>query len=264
MGAPVSNAATRPFQGRGIVRLGFCAALAAIALATLAPGAAAADKARGTGTVQSSRLYTQPDAAATGGLQGALATPAKPAVGVFAMPVDDWQRVYRATLAADGRSFAFTGLPVGRYSLAVVYDDCFYEGLELLRDESTLAPGESREIEAAIMKSTPFFDTKQLHRVAGVGGDDGKARGVLQEVRTRPVTLQSAEVRSDIQVRSLKLVLLERAGRPGWALVHSRELVRQEVAAGQPKGLLQHAYSAKLQGIRVVDSVKDMGTIALP
>lgn len=239
--------------------------VAAIALRILAPlPAASADKDRGTGTVQSTHLYTPPDPQATGGLRGRLETPAKPAQAVFALPVDNWALVYRATLAADGRSFAFSGLPVGRYSLVVLYDDRFFEGLELSREESTLGPGELAAIETAVMKSAPFFDTKRLHRSGGTGGDDGKARLVLQEVRTRPVTLQSAEVRSDIQVRSLKLALLERAGRPGWALVHTREIVRQEVTAGQPKGLLAHTYAPKLDGIRVVHAVKDMGTIVLP
>jgi hypothetical protein len=228
------------------------------------PAGMAAGKDRGTGTVQSSRLYTAPDPQAAGGLRGRLESPAEPAVAVFALEADNWKLIYRGMLDADGRAFAFSGLPAGRYDLLVLYGGSFFEGLTLARAESTLGPDELEAIEAALMKSTPFFDTKRLHRVAGAGGEEGKARGLLQEVRTRPVTLQSAEVRSDIQVRSLKLMLTERAGRPGWALVHTREIVRQEVTAGQVKGLLEHHHAPRLGGIRVVDSIKDMGAIRLP
>ncbi len=225
---------------------------------------AAAEKGRGTGTVQSSQLYTPPDPSATGGLRGRFDPAAKPAVAVMAQAVDDWKSVYKGTLEDGGRAFAFSGLPVGRYDLVVVTADAVHEGLTLARADDTLTADERKAIEAAILKSTPFFDTKLMHRSAGVGGDEGNARVFLQEVRTRPVTLQSAEVRSDIQVRSLKLVLTERAGRPGWALVHTREIIRQEVTEGQVKGLLAHHYVPRLGGVRVVETVKDLGTVTLP
>ena len=226
--------------------------------------ALAADTGKGTGTKQSSQLYTQPDPAATGGLRGRFDPSVKPVVAVMALAVDNWKSVYRATLKDGGRAFAFGGLPVGRYDLVVVTGDAFFEGLTLARTDDTLTPEDRKSIEAAISKSTPFFDTKRLHRTAGLGGEEGKARGVLQEVRTRPVTLQSAEVRNDIQVRSLKVVLAESAGRPGWSLVNTREIIRQEVTEGQTKGLLAHHYVPHLGGLRVVDEVKDLGMVALP
>lgn len=250
--------------GSWFVVHGFLLAAFVASLFFLPPLASAADKGKGTGTVQSSQLYTQPDPAATGGLRGRFESAAKPAVAVMAMAVDNWRCVYRATLDDGGRAFSFSGLSVGRYDLVVVTGDAFYEGLTLVRTDDTLAPDDRKSIEAAILKSTPFFDTKCLHRSAGIGGEEGKARGILQEVRTRPVTLQSAEVRNDIQVRSLKLVLAESAGRPGWSLVNTREIIRQEVAEGQVKGLLAHHYVPHLGGLRVVEAVKDLGTLALP
>jgi len=225
--------------------------------------ASAADKGKGTGTVQSSQLYTPPDSAATGGLRGRFELSAKPAAAVLALAVDNWRSVYRGTLEDGGHAFAFSGLPAGRYDLVVITDDAIYEGLTLARADDTLTANDRAAIEAAILKSTPFFDTKCLHRSAGLGGNEGKARGVLQEVRTRPVTLQSAEVRNDIQVRSLKLVLTESAGRPGWSLVNTREIIRQEVTEGQVKGLLAHHFVPRLGGLRVVETVKDAGILAL-
>jgi hypothetical protein len=75
--------------------------------------------------------------------------------------------------------------------------------------------------------------------------------------------LQSGEERSDIQVRSIKLALVEDVGTIGWSLVNTREIVRQEVRASDVKGLLAHRYNPKLGGVRVIDTVKDLGTLAL-
>lgn len=252
-------------SARGLGRHTLRAGCLALCLLPGLTGLCEADaKGPGTGTVQSSRLYTAPDPQASGGIQGRFDPPSKPAAAVFVLAIDNWKQVYRAAVAPDGRSFECTGLPVGRYDLLILADNRIVEGLTLSREESTLEAPDLKGIEEAVNKSTPFFDTKRLHRVAGNGGSEGKARALLQEVRTRPVTLQSAEVRSDIQVRSLKLVLAECAGRPGWALVNTREIVRQEVRGGEARGLLPHQHEPRLGGIRVVDAVKDLGNIALP
>ncbi len=233
------------------------AAAAAIAAATVAASAGTATK-----TVQSTRLYTAPDASALGGIQGRIRSSSAPD-GVYAMPQLDQTRVYRAELGPDGRAFAFSGLPVGKYDLVVVCRGSFREGLTLSRGDSTLTPQDLKLIEKTIMESGPFFDRKEIHRASGATGREGRAQCVLQEVRTRPVTLQSAEVRSDIQVRSLKLASLEDVGAVGWHLVRTREIARIEVGPGDPKGVIRHAFSEKLTGIRVADAVKDIGELNL-
>ncbi len=235
--------------------------LTCLALFCLAPLFSWAGKA--TGTDQSTRLYTASDPAAGGGIEGTIAAPDKAITGVFALPQGDYKRVYRGNTDSDGRTFRFAGLPPGKYDLVVLYADAFYEGLALTRETNSLTAGDQKSIETAIMKSTPFFDTKKIHRCEGTTGHAGQARCVLQEVRTRPVTLQSAEVRADIQIRSLKLALPEDVGSQGWSLVNTREIVRQEVTASETKGLLPHQYREKLGGIRVIDSVKALGTISL-
>jgi hypothetical protein len=225
---------------------------------------ARAEEARGpTGTKQSTHLYTAPDPTARGGLHGIIALPSKPILMIFAQATDEWKHVYAGDVLADRREFRFTGLPVGKYDLLVLYADAFIEGLTLNRDEDTLTGKDRDAITAAIMKSTPFFNEKRIHRCEGVTGVAGKARCVLQEVRTRPITLQSAEVRSDIQVRSLKLALVEDVNI-GWSVINTREFSRQEVAATDARGLLPHAFSPKLGGIRVIDTVRELGSLSLP
>jgi hypothetical protein len=46
----------------------------------------------------------------------------------------------------------------------------------------------------------------------GQTGTYGKARVLEQEVRTLPITLQNADVLKHIQIRSIKLCLMESVG----------------------------------------------------
>jgi hypothetical protein len=188
-----------------------------------------------TGTKQSSFLYTAPDPAAEGGLHGRVIRPAKPLLNVFAQASDDWKRVYRGTLNAEKNEFRFSGLPVGLYDLVILYDDCFYEGLSLMRDENTLTDKDLESIKGAIMKSTPFFNEKKIHRCEGTTGYAGTARCLLPE---------------DVGM--------------GWSVVNTREFVRQEVAATDVKGLLPHHFVAELGNIRVIEKIKELGDLSLP
>lgn len=244
-------------------RLIVAALAAALGLGALAAAHADEPPRGATGTRQSTYLCTAPDPTAGGGLHGRLVAPAKPVVKILAQATDEWKRVYAGALLGDGREFRFTGLPVGQYDLLVLYGDEVIEGLTLSRQDSTLTGKDRDAIAAALMKSNPFFNEKRIHRCEGVTGMAGKARCVLQEVRTRPVTLQSAEVRSDIQIRSFKLALLEDVAI-GWSVIETREFARQEVAATDTWGLLAHRFSPKLGGIRVIDTVKELGDISLP
>lgn len=233
--------------------------LARLPLALLLAGAAVGGTY--TDTEQSSRLYTKPDPAATGGIRLHIASRPGAPSGVFAVSQLDQTKVYRAGVS--GADASFTGLPVGKYDLVVVYDDAFFEGLTLHRAESTLTAGDEKLIEQIIKASVPFFDTKTVHRLAGQTGKDGIAACVLQDLRTRPVTLQDYSVRSDIQIRSLKLARLAFVGAPGWQLVATREIMRVEVGPDMQKGVLPHRYVEALKGIRVADAVKDLGDVHL-
>ncbi|MBI2438122.1 MAG: hypothetical protein HYV36_04835 [Lentisphaerae bacterium] len=234
-------------------------------------GSSAAKPGKVTGTVQSTRLYTPSDPTATGGLHARLLDAKEPVQQAFAIDNGNPKLVYQGAVSEpvpsagkNGQEIRFSGLPVAIYDLVFVAPDRFYEGCSLAREADTLSNKDREAISATINKSTPFFDTKKIHRQEGLTGRSGKARCILQEVRTHSVTLQSGEVRADIQVRSIKLAFLEDIGAvAGWQLVHTREIVRTEVGPEDVKGLLPHTYLPGLGGIRVVDTEKDLGELKL-
>jgi hypothetical protein len=233
--------------------------LTAAAIMPITPGAPG----EYTKTKQSSALYAAPDPAETGGISGRLAGAPGRILGVLAQPQDEWKKLYLAKLEPDG-SFRFAGLPASKYDLIVLCEKGFYEGLLLQREETAKPVEANGEIWKALIvplaKSNPFFETKCLYRASSAGLS---ARGLLQEMRCRPVTLQSAEVRSDIQIRSLKLVLIEDVGA-GWCVENTREYFRQEIGPKDAKGLLPGQFCEKLRGIRVTTTVKELGTLELP
>jgi len=236
--------------------------LSALPLALLLAAAAALPAAAGpfTGTAQSTRLYTKPDPAAGGGIRVRLAPVASPPARLFAVAQMDPDRCYQASHA--NGTYLFTGLPVGKYDLVAVWEDRFYEGLLLAREPDTLTAKDRDSITAIINASVPYFDTKVIHRMAGATGRAGKSMIVLQELRTRPVLLQSGEERSDIQTRSIKIGRLEDV-TIGWQLAATREIIRVEVGGAMFKGPIRHRFIDELGNIRVTDTIKDLGDIRL-
>ena len=244
-----------------------------------------------TKTKVGAKTYTPPDSSRTGGIRGRLSRSPAKVLGVLAVyqqfPTvsalggidggsaaknqknvnqDMRNPVYLADLS-DDNSFSFKGLPPGKYDLMVICENCFYEGLLLAREESTLTPADLKTIQAKLKESNPFFDTKHQHRIAGAHGAYGKARILEQDVRTRPLTLQSAAYVTGVQIRSLKLCMMESVGnkRAGnhWELKKTRELLRQELGPLETKGVMPSFFRKELQGIRVSRRMKDIGTIAL-
>lgn len=243
-------------------------------------------------TQVSVNLYTKSDPNASGGITGRLAGTPSEVLGVLALPqrfsnvaslenieggtADKNARnsnttamsnqVYLATLGSDN-AFSFSGLPPAKYDLFVLCDNCFYEGLLLSREPHTLNEADTRAIKAKIGESNPFFNVKNLHRIEGQSGFYGKARILDQEVRTLPVTLQSAEVLNNIQIRSIKLCLMESVGSKNlgtrWEIKKMREITRQEVGPPDTKGVIPDYFCKALQGIRVSSAVKDVGVIKL-
>jgi len=217
-----------------------------------------------TGTKQSSKLYTAPDAGDPGGLRGRVAKHKEKLIGAFAIPAGELVRVYKATLSPDGHAFEFNNLPTAKFDLLLLFPGAFYEGITLSRAASTLVTNDWKSILGILGKSEPFYEIKRIQRMEGASGTTGWAQGVVQEVRERPVTLQDATVHTDIQIRAIKLVRFENVG-PAWQLLVTREIARQEVAGQEHRGLLPHGFCPDLLGnLRVVDTVKDLGLLDLP
>jgi hypothetical protein len=236
-------------------------------------------------------LYTKPSPDASGGIKGVIAGAPSEVLGVLAMPQkfpnisalsdieggtsdknsrninkDMTNQVYLASLDSEN-AFTLYGLPPGKYDLFVLCENCFYEGLLLSREEHTLTEQDTKAITAKIKESNPFFNVKNQHRIEGQSGTYGKARVLEQEVRTLPVTLQSAEVLKHIQIRSIKLCLMESVGTTKlgthWEMKKTREITRQEVGPPDTKGAIPGYFCKALQGIRVSTTMKDVGTVTL-
>ena len=208
-------------------------------------------------------LYTNPDPNAQGGIHFLVK---EPVLGAYAIPEKEQTLVYKGVLNKDGTDVSFTQLPIAKYDLVLLFKSHIFEGVVLNRDENNLTDQDLQFISGIIMRSIPFFDLKKIHRIKGTTGTAGKAACVLQEVRTGKtgwILNQNGDIMKDHQIRSIKLAFIEDVGKVGWQLATTRELIRTDVFPGEPKDLLGIDYLESLGGIRVTDSVKDLGTLSL-
>ncbi|MEM7396216.1 MAG: hypothetical protein AAF492_28100, partial [Verrucomicrobiota bacterium] len=202
------------------------------------------------------RLYTKPDREATGGIKGRILTPKTPIVQILAVPADEPRLVYKGDVSGPNQqSFSFKGLPMRKYDLVVIYNDRFYEGLNLIRGDDTLTTEDRKKINATIQKSEPYFTKRTIHRMEGKSGRGNEARLVATFLRDRASTNGS-----DFR-RSFRLFVMKDVG-PGWQVVRSRDLYPTWTKANFANP--QHFYNKNLGRIRVTDSVKDVGDIILP
>lgn len=206
------------------------------------------------------RLYTKADPRSPGGMSGRIVQPEEPIAQILAIPFDAPEKVYEGTIeGSDRQSFRFTGLPIRRYDLVVVYANSFYEGLQLHRGESTLTDGDRKKIDAIVQKSEPFFTHKVIHRLAGETGRGNLSRGVCTFYRDKPADYTGGGPGENFR-RTFKLVLLKDVG-PGWQVVRTRDLYPITTSTKFLKPA--HHHSEALSRIRVADSVKDLGNLDL-
>jgi hypothetical protein len=211
------------------------------------------------------RLYTEPDSGAPGGIAGRVVKPEQPVAQILAIPADAPEKVYQGTIdGADRRSFKFTGLPMRKYDLLVVFEKDFHEGLQLQQGENTLTEADRTKIEAIVQKSEPYFTHKIIHRVAGETGRGNFARCICTFLRAKGSELlwnayQGKFERDDFR-RTFKLVILKDVG-PGWQIVRTRDLYPVWTTPQLVKP--EHHYHESLSGIRVADKVKDLGELDL-
>jgi hypothetical protein len=204
-------------------------------------------------------LYTKPDPSVPGGISGTILRPARPIVEIFANPPSDPAKLYRGIVSGiDRQQFHFKGLPAAKYDLFILYDKTCFEGLMLSRDDTSLTSDDRIDIRRTIEKSETFFEKKKILRIEGQTGKGSQARAIVEFLRFR----QSVDYEGNAHLeprRSLKLVILKQVG-PGWQIVSSREFDVRFFKRGVS---LNHRYNEKLNRIRVVDSVKDLGTLNL-
>lgn len=212
------------------------------------------------------RLYEEPDADSPGGLQGRVVAPSKPIQQVLAIPPDAPEEVYQGEISGEKRdSFRFTGLPMRKYDLMIIFEGQFYEGLQLQRGDSTLTGEDKAKVKAIIDKSEPFFTKKVIHRLEGETGRGKLSRCVVTFVREKPsITYMDAKnadkSSSGFFRRTFKLVMLKDVG-PGWQVVRARDLYPKW--ANPESKLPAHFFHPDLSRIRVADSVKDVGELDL-
>ena len=216
------------------------------------------------------RLYTETNPSDTGGLKGTIATPHKSILEILAMPPEEPRYVYQGKVTGnDKQGFLFESLPMALYNLFVIYEDEFYEGLELHSKPNTLTPEDVKKITAIITDSQPYFTKKIIHRVEGTTGRGNVARCVVTYLRDK-ASSGTASHREGLEYmtdqskmgwrRTFKLVWLKDVG-PGWQVVQTRDLY--PVWTSEKNALPAHRYSEKLSHIRVTDSIKDLGTISM-
>lgn len=215
------------------------------------------------GAEERSRLYTATDPSATGGLKGTIVKPARPIVQVLALPPDEPRFVYQGTVTGDNRQgFLFQNLPMAKYNLFVIYENEFYEGLELTFEPDTLTDKDRQGITQIVNASDPFFNKKTIHRIAGTTGRGNFARCVVTQYRDGPGTVKSDDTRLEAGKgrRTFKLIWLKNVG-VGWQVVQKRDLypVTVDLKLLTPA----HHYSGQLSKIRVTNTVKNLGDLDL-
>ncbi|MFA7174606.1 MAG: hypothetical protein WC340_14570 [Kiritimatiellia bacterium] len=212
------------------------------------------------------RLYTAPDPSAAGGIQGRIAFPRKPIEQILAMPPDEPKYVYMGQVSGeDKQSFSFANLPMAKYNLFIIYEDEFFEGLELSREPDTLTSKDREGITKIVNASDPFFNNKVIHRIEGTTGRGNFARCVVTQSRDQsaPGEVVAGEgfgvtMEKHLGRRTYKLIWLKHVG-VGWQVVQKRDLYPVTVNLKELKP--KHNYSRKLSSIRVTNKVKDLGEI---
>ena len=146
-----------------------------------------------------------------------------------------------------------------KYDLILIQDRHFFEGLQLMRGDSTLTATDKEKVNASIQKSEPFFPKKFIHRLEGVTGRGNECRAICTYLRDKPSEHTFSANRAGHR-RTFKLVMLKDVG-PGWQIVRSRDLF--PIWATDANKLPTHHFEKSLSRIRVADKVKDIGEIRL-
>ncbi len=207
---------------------------------------------------QSDNLYTKPHTDAPGGLSGHVSQELTHAIALE----HDRVSCYRAELSDGNKGFRFPGLPTGKYDLFfVTKSGAVYEGAALGEDASKLSPGSLKNFETRVNKADGFFNKAKVDRI-GLIEDGSRLLAFVERLRDLATVRQSGEALNS-NLRRLEVIEFDKAA-DDWQMMKNRHLYREEQPQGPNMAFLKHKYLPEISGVRVVDSVKDLGTIALP
>ena len=202
------------------------------------------------------RIYTKPDTADAGGIQGQAGVELTHAIAI------DQERahVYLAELSDGGKAFGFAHLPIGKYDLVLVTKDgAVYEGLTLGDPADSITGISLKNLQTRIAVADAFFNRLIVHRL---GTGDGRVFAFVERIRDKVTLKQSGET-LDANLRRLEIIELEQAA-DDWQMSTTRHIYREELPRTDSPPFLKHIYFSALGNIRVVDSVKDLGPLSLP
>ena len=200
------------------------------------------------------RIYTVPDPAATGGIRGTVNVTVTHALAV------DHERVhvYRADMSNGGKTFVFPHLPVGKYDLVLVTNDAkVYEGLTLGDEKKDLPAGSMENLQKCVAAQDAFFNRSKIHRI---GFDGDNAFVFVERIRDKPILKQSGETLK-ATLRRLEIIEIAQAA-DNWQVTINRHIYREEQPLNGVNDL-RHLYVPEMGGLRVIDRVKDLGSILL-
>jgi hypothetical protein len=203
------------------------------------------------------RIYTAADPAVPGGIDGALSR----GEITFAIAIDhDRKHVYRGEIK--GSRFTFRGIPTHKYDLILITNDNkAYEGFALGDGAfNSLASVSQSNLLARIKKADEFFNRSIAHRI-GVDGD--RAYAFIERLRDRDTLTQGGQL-MDVEIRRLEVSQFDQA-TDNWQMTEARHIYREpEKGRGKHRPFLHTIHVPELGNIRVVDSVKQIGTVMIP
>lgn len=207
---------------------------------------------------QTTTLYTKPVAGAVGGIAGRVEQPLTHALALNR----DRVQCFRAELSEGGKAFRFSGVPTGKYDLVLVSRaGTIYEGLELGDQPEKLAGIPKKNLETRVIKSDTFFNNSRIHRLGFI--DDGnKVVALIERTRDKTILKQSGDQLMS-NLRRIEVADFVKAA-DDWTLAETRHLYREEAALGAGMAFFNARHIEGLGNVRVIDAVKDIGTVALP
>ena len=161
-----------------------------------------------------------------------------------------------------GKSFRWTGLPIGKYDLVLITKSgAIYEGVVLGEDTAKLSAVSLKHLDERVTKADTFFNKARIEHT-GLIDDGGQLLAFVERLRDKQILKQSA-AKLNANLRRFEVIDFTKAG-DDWQMMTNRHLYREEAPVGPNMEFFRHVFLPTLSGIRIVDTVKDLGTVALP